>query len=137
MMAIHKFDKDLEKANKWLKDIQDKTRLSESEAFSVFKGTLHELRDRLTPIEGAHFASELPRIIRGLFYEQWNPKNLPIKYNKSEFISRIHSYTGNDPNIIPESLVKDMFEVLKNKISQGEINDVKNLLPLRFQELFN
>lgn len=38
-------------------------------AYHALRGVLFTLRDRLTVEEAAHFASQLPLLIRGIFYE--------------------------------------------------------------------
>src|SRR6185312_3991982 len=31
---------------------------------------------------------QLPELLRGVFYEGWNPSKVPVKYSKDEYIAR-------------------------------------------------
>ncbi len=47
----------------------------------VLRAWLHTLRDRLTVEASAHFSAQLPDLIRGIFYQAWNPSAVPDKYD--------------------------------------------------------
>jgi len=49
---------------------------------------LHTLRDRLTVEASAHFAAQLPDLIRGVYYAGWNPSAVPQKYDVEEYALR-------------------------------------------------
>ena len=57
-------------------------------AFRVLRAWLHTLRDRLTVEEAAHFAAQLPELVRGVYYDGWNPSRVPVKYGPEEFTAR-------------------------------------------------
>jgi uncharacterized protein (DUF2267 family) len=46
------------------------------------------LRDRLTVEAAAHFAAQLPDLIRGVFYAGWDPSAVPVKYNVEDYTVR-------------------------------------------------
>jgi uncharacterized protein (DUF2267 family) len=50
---------------------------------------LHALRDRLTVNEAAQFGAQLPMLVRGIYYEGWDPTRLPVKMNREEFLQRV------------------------------------------------
>lgn len=57
-------------------------------AYGVLRAWLHTLRDRLTVDAAAHFAAQLPDLVRGVFYENWDPSAVPLKYNAEEYAAR-------------------------------------------------
>ena len=57
-------------------------------AYRVLRAWLHTLRDRLTMEASAHFAAQLPDLIRGIFYAGWNPSAVPEKYDAEAYAAR-------------------------------------------------
>ncbi|MFH9728397.1 DUF2267 domain-containing protein [Streptomyces sp. NPDC017254] len=49
---------------------------------------LHTLRDRLTVDVAAHFAAQLPDLLRGAYYDGWDPSTVPVKYDRGGYVNR-------------------------------------------------
>src|SRR5690348_4982934 len=86
------FDKTLDKTNRVLKEIESaygwpKERRNQS--YEVMRVVLHTLRDRLTVDEAAQLGAQLPLLIRGVYYEGWNPSRVPQKMDREEFLLRV------------------------------------------------
>ena len=64
-------------------------------AYGVLRAWLHTLRDRLTVEAAAHFAAQLPDLIRGVYYAGWDPGAVPVKYNAEAYAARF----SRDANI--------------------------------------
>lgn len=64
-------------------------------AYGVLRAWLHTLRDRLTVEAAAHFAAQLPDLIRGVYYAGWDPGVVPVKYNAETYTERF----SRDANI--------------------------------------
>ena len=64
---------------------------------------LHALRDRL-PVEAvAALGSQLPLLVRGMYYEGWSPSETPVQESeKEEFLSQIAAAFRNNPEVDPE-----------------------------------
>ena len=125
------FNKTLLKTRGWLKDLMEELDWEEPhKAYLALRAVLHVLRDRLTVEEAAQLAAQLPMLIRGFYYEGWDPSGKPLKErHQEEFLSHVKSYFKNDEKIEPERVVRAVFKVLSNHISQGEIEDIKQTLP--------
>lgn len=60
-------------------------------AYHALRGVLFTLRDRPTPDEAAHLAAQLPLLVRGIYYEGYQPSNKPERYrDKDEWLRRVH-----------------------------------------------
>ena len=70
----------VQQSQEWLKELRDNAGLAdETEAWSVLRAVLHQLRDRLTVQEAVQLAAQLPLIFRGVFYDGWQPGHVPDK----------------------------------------------------------
>jgi uncharacterized protein (DUF2267 family) len=135
--GLEVFDRTIQKTNIWLKDLME-TLDSEDrqEAYVALRATLHALRDRLTVEEVAHLAAQLPMLIRGFYYEGWDPTGKPLKERHiDEFLARIDQEIKPD-GIDSEQAARAVFLVLANRISEGEIEDVEHLLPKEIRDLW-
>ncbi|HEY7862119.1 MAG TPA: DUF2267 domain-containing protein [Thermoanaerobaculia bacterium] len=137
--GLEVFDATVHKTNRWLKEImQDLDWEDRHRAYLALRATLHALRDRLTVEEVAHLGAQLPMLIRGFYYEGWDPTRKPEKIRRrEEFLERIAQYfvrTGN--GVHPEPVVRAVFAVLGRRVSEGEIEDVKRVLPEEIRDLW-
>jgi uncharacterized protein (DUF2267 family) len=56
--------------------------------------------------------------------------------HKSVFLDHIAVVFRDDDTVDPEKVMRAVFKVLTRRISEGEIEDVKHLLPKSLQELW-
>lgn len=142
MTAIEVFEATVHKTNAWLNDLM---RLlgtdNRQEAYHVLRGVLHALRDRLTVEETAHLGAQLPMLVRGFYYEGWDPSGKPLRErHKAQFLARIarelRATYRTQEGMDPERAVRAVFALLATRVTEGEIEDVKHLLPAEVQELW-
>jgi uncharacterized protein (DUF2267 family) len=93
------FDTTVDKTNRILKQIEEaygwpKERRSQS--YNALRAVLHALRDRLTVDETAHFAAQLPMLVRGLYYDGWEPSRVPKKMQREDFLKQIRDEMPKD-----------------------------------------
>lgn len=138
MTGLEVFDKTVHLTNTWLKDIafemswEDRHR-----AYLALRGCLQSLRDRLTVEEAADLGAQLPMLVRGFYYEGWKPSALPEKVkSKDAFLEKIRNYFPDGDAIDPEPVAKAVFKMLYHRISEGEIQDIKQILPPELEELW-
>ena len=81
--GVDNLDRSIDKANVWLADIDAGFGTSDRHlAYRILRAWLHNLRDRLTVEVAAHFAAQLPELLRGVFFDGWNPTRVPQKYDR-------------------------------------------------------
>ncbi|MBZ0157331.1 MAG: DUF2267 domain-containing protein [Alphaproteobacteria bacterium] len=129
--TVDVFDTAVQKANRWLKEIMEELHWEDKhKAYLALRATLHTLRDRLTTEEAVHLGAQLPLVIRGLYFEGWKPGvKGEKKRDKEEFLSKIDESFSADPDIDPEEVARAIFRFLSRKISEGEVEDIKSILP--------
>ncbi len=138
MTGLEVFDKTLNTTNNWLKDLlfelnwEDRHR-----AYLALRACLQSLRDRLTVEEAADLGAQLPMLIRGFYYEGWKPSKMPEKFkSKDDFLAKIKAYFPDGTDVDPETTARAVFKILFHRISEGEIQDIKQLLPPELEELW-
>ncbi|MGI8332946.1 DUF2267 domain-containing protein [Actinomadura scrupuli] len=86
---VDSLDHSIETTNRWLNDLATELKVSDRRAaYQALRGWLHTLRDRLTVEVAAHFAAQLPELLRGVFYDGWMPSRVPVKYDPDEYLER-------------------------------------------------
>ncbi len=129
--SVNAFDKTLQKSYLWIDEIardlgEENNR---QKAYSALRAVLHALRDRMTVDEAAQLSAQLPMLIRGAYFEGWDPAVNPMRYHrKDEFLERIISEMPVDREE-SERIAKAVFACLDHHVTEGEINDLKTQLP--------
>jgi uncharacterized protein (DUF2267 family) len=128
--GLDAFEHSLQRTNVWLKDLMARLDTDDRHvAYLALRATLHALRDRLTVDEAAHLGAQLPMLVRGLYYEGWRPAGKPLKeHSRDAFLAHVEGEARN-PNFQAEPAVRAVFGLLAERVSAGEIEDVKSSLP--------
>jgi uncharacterized protein (DUF2267 family) len=136
--SLELFDVTLQKTDLWLGQLMrllptDDRRV----AYLALRATLHALRDRLTVEEVAQLGAQLPMLIRGFYYEGWDPTGKPLRIrHRQQFLDRITSELAYVKDKDPEDVARAVFTLLVQRISDGEIEDVKHVLPAEIGDLW-
>lgn len=126
------FSTSVSKTNEILREIESTYKWPEEHrelSYHALRAVLHTLRDRLTIEEAAHFAAQLPILVRGLFFEDWNPAKVPIKMTREEFLQRVQQEFVFEFEGSFEELVGVVMVALSRYITDGELQDAKTVLP--------
>jgi uncharacterized protein (DUF2267 family) len=101
------FDTTVHKTNSWLKDLMQVLGWQDRhKAYLAMQATLHALRDRLTLEEVAQLSAQPPMLIRGFYYEGWDPTDKPLRVrHKEKFPGYIEQYFKGDDHVDPESVL--------------------------------
>ena len=138
MSGFDPFDKAVHKAHVWLNEIAERMGdgTTKQQAYAALRAVLHALRDRLNVNEAAQLAAQLPLLVRGVYYEGWDPAKTPLKIrHREEFIDLVRNHLGKIDNVEPEAAAKAVFGVLREHVSAGEIEDVLAEMPQEIRQL--
>ncbi len=134
--GVRTFDQSLQTTREWLQDLQEEMGLDdEQRAFMVLRAVLQTLRDRLTIEETAQFAAQLPMLLQGVYYHGWTPKGKPEKIrSREEFLGRVAEGLLRQHD--PEEACRAVFAVVERRMTPGEIEDIKGILPEPIRDLW-
>lgn len=138
MTGLDVFDTTVQKTNTWLKDLMRVMEWTDRhKAYLALRTTLHALRDRLPLEEVAQLGAQLPMLVRGFYYEGWDPTAKPLKVrDRDEFLARIAQAFPGNPGDDPAHIARGVFTVLSDRVTEGEIEDVRRVLPEELRDLW-
>ena len=127
---ITTIDKSLQKTDIWLNEIQKNMQWeSKATAFKGLRAVLHALRDQLTVEENAHLSAQFSLLIRGLYFEGWQPSKRANRCHKqSDFVDLVAKEFKNDPLLKVRHLIHTVFSSMANHVSKGELQDIRHCL---------
>jgi uncharacterized protein (DUF2267 family) len=131
------FDKTLQTTHIWLDQIMKELGCDRQMAWHALGAVLRPLRDRLTVEQGAHLAAQLPLLIRGLYYDQWHPSGTPERIrHQHDLLARVADGLSDVRPVNPRDTARLVLKVLAAHVSRGQIDKVKEALPLEIRALF-
>jgi uncharacterized protein (DUF2267 family) len=127
----------VEKTHIWLMEVAEELGDEDRQyAYRALRAVLHSLRDRLTVDVAAKLASQLPTLIRGVYYEDWDPSRTPLPIHDVdaflEHVAREGRMAGETEASVAVTAVA---RVLRTHVSAGEIDGVLAVLPDEFKVL--
>lgn len=122
----------------WLNELCDDLGWQKPRAYLLLTETLHAVRDVLTVDEAADLAAQLPLLVRGVFYQGWDPSSTPVRpRNKSDLLARVEARFRDQPLEDPERAVAAVFDLLRRHVSWGEFQQVRHAMRKPIQELWD
>jgi uncharacterized protein (DUF2267 family) len=131
------FDRTLETTHIWLNEICNDLGPDKQVAWKVLSTVLHKLRDRLTVNLAAHLGAQLPLLIRGVYYDQFDPGHMPSDHrHRDDFVADVADWLSDTKPVDPEEAIRSVLRVLSRHISEGQINKVRDALPKSLRRLW-
>jgi uncharacterized protein (DUF2267 family) len=130
--GFRSFNTTVDKTNHLLKEIEaaygwPKERRNQS--YDALRAVLHALRDRLTVEEAAQLSAQLPMLVRGIYFEGWDPTKVPVKMTREEFLERVRAQFPYEVEGGTELLVQRVLQALRSYVTEGEWEDIKSSVP--------
>jgi uncharacterized protein (DUF2267 family) len=135
--GIDAFDKTIQVTNTWLNEIMADHGPDRQAAWHVLSAVLHVLRDRLTTDLSANLGAQLPLLVRGTYYDQFEPSRQPDKSRSlDEFLDHVQQELRYTRPIDSKEAVRSVFKVLSHYIDPGEVRKVRQALPADVRDLW-
>lgn len=136
--TVHVFDRTMHEAHDWVNELSGRLGWSsERDALRLLRTVLCTIRDHLPVNEMAQFSAQLPIMLRGMFFEGWQPKKTPVhERDITEFIRAIEEQVGEVLDYRGASDITAVFDLINARISRGEVNDVRANLPRDLKEMW-
>jgi uncharacterized protein (DUF2267 family) len=128
-IKVEAFDHAVHTAHIWVSEVAKEFGTEDLQfAYRVLRAWLHALRDRLTVDATAQFAAQLPELLRGVYYDGWEPHRVPVKYGVEEYQRR---FATEGMISLPEvrRVAATVTAAVGNLMSPGQIEHVLKQLP--------
>ncbi|KLK90182.1 hypothetical protein AA309_27110 [Microvirga vignae] len=132
------FDKTLQTTHIWLDELMAEIGSDRRVAWHVLGAVLRAVRDRI-PLELAvHLGSQLPLLVRGIYYDQWH---LPGRMNEKprsldEFLAPIGEQLAQTRPVDARNATQAVFRLLSRHVNPGQIDKVRQSLPGEVQAIW-
>lgn len=128
--GVDVFDKSLQATNTWLNDIMEEHGPDRQRAWHILGAVLRATRDRLPPDLAAHLSAQLPLLVRGAYYDQFDPSHMPEKFrSRDAFLHHVQDGLGGIRAVNPEEAARSVFAVLSHYLDPGQVRKVRQSLP--------
>lgn len=125
-----------QQAQHWVRELAKDLGWSEPSACRLLRSVLHTVRDWLSPAEMADLSAQLPVLVRGIYFEGWNPSAPAPERTKRDFIVSVRNSFGYDEEIDFDVAISAVFKLLDRHISHGEIVQVRNSMKKSLRNLW-
>lgn len=135
--SIGTFSHAAQQAQQWVNELATELGWNERRAHHLLKGVLTALRDWLSPGEAADLSAQLPILIRGIYFEGWDPSLSPASERKKrDFVIRVKRDFGHDTNVDFDVAINAVFRLLDRHLSRGESFQVRSSMKKSLRELW-
>jgi uncharacterized protein (DUF2267 family) len=138
MSEVSVFSKTEQKTMHWINHVASSMGSTDTQrSYKILRAVLHATRDRLIPDEAVQLGAQLPMLVRGFYYEGWNPHDKPKRYrHKAEFLAEIRKNVPDLDDVQLERAVTAVFETLESEMPGGELEQVRHALPAELREMW-
>jgi len=129
--GLEVFDSTWQKAHEWVNELRERLDWSsDRDTLRLLRVTLHQIRDRIPVNETAQLSAQLPIMIRGMYFEGWQPHLVPLADRRAvDVINAIEHHIGDVMDYRGQQDIITVFKLLNARISRGQVNDIRHNLP--------
>jgi uncharacterized protein (DUF2267 family) len=125
------FERVNQQAMIWVKEMMAELHTDNPQrALHALRAGLQALRDRLSVEEAAQLSAQLPLLVRGMFFEGWDPSGKPLRIrHRAEFLALVRQKFAPREDAAADDIIVALFRVMSRHVAQGEITDLMLTLP--------
>jgi uncharacterized protein (DUF2267 family) len=137
--SVDSIDRSVHKTNEWLADLEAELGIDDrKDAWRILRAYLQLLRDQLTMDEAAQLAAQLPMVLRGAFYEGFDPGHHPAKVrDREQFLTLLAERAQLSDTNEAARAAEAATTVLRRHVTEGEVADVLAQLPTELREVLH
>lgn len=124
--------------HEWLSDFKEYTGIEDpNDAFALLRAFLITVRNRLPAGEAMDLGAQLPALLRGFYFEGWSPYRETTKERTvTKFIESVRRNLKGHDHISLDDTLNGAFQFIFDKVSAGEVQDIKKDLPKKLEVLW-
>ncbi len=126
-------DASIQVTNRWFNELMQELNWADRrKAYIVLRCVLQAWRDQLSIQDAVYLGEQLPTLIRGMYFEHWDPSDKPLPLrSRAEFFSSLSSNLARngEHGSDAEKVTIALFRFLERKAIYGEISDLQHLVP--------
>jgi uncharacterized protein (DUF2267 family) len=129
--SVDAVERSVHKTNEWLNELTEALHTEDREyAWRVLRADLQILRDLVNDDEAAQLAAQLPMVLRGAFYDGFDPGRPPLKVRNADDFAELMGERAQVPHA-GEALraAQAATHVLEQHVSPGEMEEVLSQIP--------
>lgn len=128
--GLEVFDKSIQTTNIWLDEIMEDIGPDRQLAWHLLGAVLRTVRDRLPPDLAAHLGAQLSLVVRGTYYDQYQPSASPEKVRSLDaFLAKIADELRFNRPVDTRAALQVVCSVLAKHVDDGQIAKVWEALP--------
>jgi uncharacterized protein (DUF2267 family) len=132
---VDTFERAVHTAHVWVSAVADELGTDDcGYAYRVLRAWLQTLRDRLPVGSAADFAAQLPELLRGAFYEGWEPSKVPAKYGTEEYLLRFAHRARISTDDVPAA-AGAVARAMEDRLDPGALATTAVVLPPALRDL--
>ncbi len=74
-------------------------------------------------------------LVRGIYYEGWDPTDVPVKMDREDFLARVRKEFPYTVKGGAEHLIETVLNALRIYVTEGEWDDIKSSMPKELAEV--
>jgi uncharacterized protein (DUF2267 family) len=131
MTGLPVFDETVHLTNTWLHELTSRMGWDDRQkGYRLLRVSLHALRDRLPVTAAAQLSAQLPMLLRGVYFEGWQPARVPVKLrDEAAFLRSVRDAFSDDPGFDAAAAFREVIAVMRLHVSPGEIEDLRRAMP--------
>ncbi len=133
------FDKTLQTTHIWLDELMQEIGPDRQVAWHVLGAVLRALRDRIPLGLAVHLGSQLPLLVRGIYYDQWHAPSQTLENpprSLDEFLAPIAEQLANTRPVNVRDATRAVFGILSRHVNRGQVEKVRDAMPEQVRNLW-